>query len=251
MKPVPPEELHRAHEPEAIAQRLDHPGERQYVSDAVLGGIDGCVTTFAVVAGSVGAGFAPRIALVLGLANLLADGFSMAVSNYQAETARREHREKMWRQEDEHIEAIPEGEREEIRQIFARKGFSGDTLEHIVSVITADRGLWIETMLAEEYGLERAQTNPYRSALTTFAAFLFVGLIPLVPFMVGTLSSSVSFRLSGLLAALVFFSIGAARSIAFHRPILRSALSTLVTGGAAAALAYAVGYVLREIFHIA
>src|SRR3989344_3143159 len=55
---------------------------RKYLPEFVYGGIDGAVTTFAVVAGAVGATLSPAIVLILGFANLLADGFSMAVSNY-------------------------------------------------------------------------------------------------------------------------------------------------------------------------
>ena len=54
----------------------------RYLKEFVYGGIDGCVTTFAVVAGATGAGLNPGIIIVLGFANLIADGFSMSVGNY-------------------------------------------------------------------------------------------------------------------------------------------------------------------------
>ena len=91
-----------------------------------------------------------RPVIVLGFANLLADGLSMAVSNYQGTKSQREQVEQARRKEEHHIEQIPEGEREEVRQIFARKGFEGGVLEKIVEVITQDRQLWIRTMLTEE-----------------------------------------------------------------------------------------------------
>ena len=80
--------LQAQHTPNAIAACLAATKSHSYVGDAVLGAIDGCVTTFAVVSGVVGAHLPQGVALVLGLANLCADGFSMAVSNYQ-KTARR------------------------------------------------------------------------------------------------------------------------------------------------------------------
>lgn len=55
-----------------------------YLPEFVYGGIDGCVTTFAVVAGSVGAGLDSSVILILGFANLLADGFAMSVGAYLA-----------------------------------------------------------------------------------------------------------------------------------------------------------------------
>jgi vacuolar iron transporter family protein len=110
------------HSPEAVRQRLENRHGPGYLGDAVLGGIDGCVTTFAVVAGAVGAGFSGLVIVVLGYANLLADGFSMAVSNYQGTKSQRQQVEEARRGEERQIEEIPEGEREEVRQIFAAKG---------------------------------------------------------------------------------------------------------------------------------
>lgn len=121
------EELTREHHSELIRQRLQQAPKSQNVSDAVLGGIDGCVTTFAVVSGVVGAGLPSSIAVILGFANLLADGFSMAVSNYESHRSKQEFIESVKRSEERHIDLVPEGEREEIRQIFRGKGFEALT----------------------------------------------------------------------------------------------------------------------------
>lgn len=61
---------------------------RKYLPEFVYGGIDGIVTTFAVIAGAVGASLSPGVILILGFANLFADGFSMAVSNYLSTKSR-------------------------------------------------------------------------------------------------------------------------------------------------------------------
>jgi len=239
--------LLREHRPENIARRLQRKPESQKVSDFVLGAIDGCITTFAIVSGAFGAGFPPLVILVMGFANLLADGFSMAVSNYEAVDAQREHLEAARRTEERHIELVPEGEREEVRQIFANKGFSGETLESIVATITADRKLWIETMLTEEYGLGLERFNPLASALVTFAAFVAVGAVPLLPFLFAGMDLQTRFIASALLAGLVFFVIGMLKSLVYARPVLRSGFNTLLLGGAAAALAFLVGYLLRQL----
>ena len=64
-----------------------------YVGDFVYGANDGVVTTFAVVAGSVGALLPQGVVIILGLANLLADGFSMGASNYLALRSEKELRD--------------------------------------------------------------------------------------------------------------------------------------------------------------
>jgi len=238
------------HHPEAIRQRLKSQPQASVVSDAVLGGIDGCVTTFAVVAGAVGAGFPASVALVLGFANLIADGFSMAVSNYESIKAKQEFGESVRLAEQEHIEKIPTGEREEVRQIFQKKGFSGETLEKIVDTISSDGRLWIDTMLIEEHGIQKSGPNPIKAAITTLIAFIFVGAIPLIPFMMQGMEKRLQFILSAGLAGIMFFSIGTMKSLVFAKPFLRSGASTLLTGGAAAGLAFLVGHLLREVFGI-
>jgi VIT1/CCC1 family predicted Fe2+/Mn2+ transporter len=206
------------------------------------------VTTFAVVAGAVGAGFSGIVIVVLGFANLLADGFSMAISNYQGTKSQLERVEEARLSEEHQIEEIPSGEREEVRQIFAAKGFSGETLERIVEVITNDRRLWVDTMLAEELGLEVEGPNPYRAAIATFVAFLVVGIIPLVPFLLPDLLTSIRFLASAVATAVAFFGVGAAKGLILSRSALRSGLGTLLTGGTAAAIAFLVGALLQEAF---
>jgi hypothetical protein len=75
------EELEAENSPKVVQGRLAERRRPSYLADAILGGIDGCVTTFAVVAGAVGSGFTSVVIIVLGVTNLLADGFSMAASN--------------------------------------------------------------------------------------------------------------------------------------------------------------------------
>ncbi len=250
MKKTSHEQLVKEHHPEAIRKRLNLPVKSQNISNAVLGGIDGCVTTFAVVSGVVGANFPSSVALVLGFANLLADGFSMAISNFESISAQREFVDIIRRSEEEHIDKVPGGEREEIRQIFQQKGFSDEVLVEIVDTITQDRNLWIETMLSEEHGIQKSDPNPWNAALTTFAAFVFVGAMPLLPFLATTLNMQQQFYLSACFAGVMFFSIGMMKSLVFAKPVFVSGLRTLLTGGSAAALAFFTGYLLRETFGI-
>src|SRR5262249_887449 len=151
----------------------------------IYGGIDGSVTTFAVVSGVVGARLSTWVILVMGFANLVADGFSMAASNFLGTRAEHEDLKRIEAIENRHIDHNPEGEREEVRQIFEPKGFSGQDLASLVELITADRGRWVKTMLTEEYGLPHSLRSPWLAALTTFAAFSVCGLVPLVPYVFG------------------------------------------------------------------
>jgi len=238
--PGPSPSLHEQHTPEAIAARLAANADHSYVGDAILGAIDGTVTTFAIVAGARGADLSAGVALVLGLANVLADGFSMAVSNYLRAKADLQVVDHARRVEESHIEKIPDGEREEIRQIFRRKGFEGEVLDAAVDVITQDRRRWVDTMLMEELGLRLDPPRPLRAAVTTFIAFLVAGLVPLVP-----LFARQRFLVSAVATALTFFAIGAVKGRLLRTGLVRGGIETLIIGGGAAVLAYAVGYATR------
>jgi len=240
------EVLKEDHTMEAISARLAEATKHTYLGDFVLGAVDGTVTTFAVVAGVVGAGLSSGVAIVLGLANVLADGFSMAVGNYLKAKSDHEVVERARQIEERHIDQHPEGEREEIRQIFRSKGFEGNLLERIVSVITEDRKRWIDTMITEELGLQLVPASPIKAAWTTFLAFMVAGLVPLIPlFFSGYMGENKAFTASTIATALTFLAIGLFKGHVVNQPLVRSALETLLVGGCAATLAYLVGLWLK------
>ena len=239
--------LHAEHRAEAIEARLAAGKTNSYLGDSVLGAIDGCVTTFAVVAGAAGAQMPAAVAIILGLANLLADGFSMAASNYQRAKSEHDLLQKARTIEEMHVREVPEGEREEVRQIFAAKGFQGAVLESIVQGITQDRRLWVDTMLTEELGLRLDLPRPLAAALTTFAGFCAAGLVPLLPYLLPGLAPGNVFAVSAAATAGTFFAIGLLKGRVLQHPLLKSGLESLLVGGAAAGLAYGVGILLRDL----
>lgn len=238
-------DLHAQHEAPVIEARLAAARQNSYLGDTVLGAIDGCVTTFAVVAGTAGAKLSAEIAVILGLANLLADGFSMAASNYQRAKSEHELLARARAIEEMHVREVPAGEREEVRQIYAAKGFQGDVLEEIVNGITQNHELWVNTMLTEELGLRLDLPKPGFAALATFLGFCAAGIVPLLPYLLPALPQAQVFELSVGATAVTFFAIGLLKGRVLDYPLLRSGLETLLLGGAAAALAYVAGILLR------
>jgi VIT1/CCC1 family predicted Fe2+/Mn2+ transporter len=199
------------------------------------------VTTFAVVAGVAGAELSTKTLLILGAANLFADGFSMAAANYSGTKAESEEYEQVRRMEERHVELAPEGEREEIRQIFHAKGFRGKALDSAVDVITAKRQRWIETMMTEERGLPPVSRSPAKAAAMAFLAFLLCGAIPLLPFVAG---APASLWTSTVMTGATFFSIGSLRSRWSPSSWWRAGIETFLIGITAAFLAYLVGVLL-------
>jgi vacuolar iron transporter family protein len=240
-------ELEHGHKPLEIRRRLAGEHRPSYLPAAILGGIDGCVTTIAVVASVAGAGLPSIVAFVLGVASLVADGFSMAVSNYQAVKSEGDDRERLRRQEERHIKYAPEGERDEVRAIFEAKGFEGEPLERIVDTITEDRKRWIDLMIQEEYGISLQGPSPSIAGLATFSIFLLIGAVPLLPFLVPFLSGGAYFVASAIAALLALFGIGFVKGVVLAMPRWRAGLETMLMGGGAAAIAFLFGFFLEPL----
>ena len=236
-------ELEHEHTPDAIADRIAS-SNHNYIRDFIYGGIDGAVTTFAVVSGVSGAELSPSIVLILGFANLVADGFSMAASNYLATRAEEDDYRRLEKVEHRHIRVEPEGEREEVRQIYREKGFEGEELEKAVELITADKDRWVKTMLTEEYGLPAEVRSSWKAAFATFLAFVVCGLIPLIPYLFDLKST---FLVSCAMTGVTFILIGSLKSRWSTSGWLRSAMETLLVGALAAGISYGIGVLLKDI----
>ena len=236
--------MEHGHTTAEIQQRLSRKRRQNYLGDFVYGGIDGTITTFALVAGIEGAGLSRNIILVLGFANILADGFSMAASNYSGTKAELDNLHRLREIENRHIDQVPEGEREEVRQILALKGIPESKLDKTVEAITINRETWINYMLSEEYGVSINGKNPLHAGAMTFAAFLLCGLVPILPFIA---EIEDAFFFSSFATAITFFWIGALKSKWSLAPWWRSGFETFSIGTVAAAIAYGVGYFIGNL----
>ncbi|MFQ5849560.1 MAG: VIT1/CCC1 transporter family protein [Candidatus Binatia bacterium] len=238
-----------AHAPEHLERSLREDGTRsQHLADAVLGATDGIVTTFAIVAGAAGASLSPGIVLIMGFANLFADGFSMAIGNYLGARSQQEYWYEERARETWEIKHLPEAEREEIRRIYRRKGFEGEQLEGIVKTLTTDQERWVEEMMREELGIQEERIAPLMSGMVTFTAFFLAGLLPVFPYVLAFLRPVLvanTFILSTGITAMALFSVGMVRRFMTRRPWWQSGLEFLGIGGLAAACAFFVGYILR------
>ena len=157
--------------------------------------------------------------------------------------------EKERRREEWEIDNLVEQEKQEIRDIYTKKGFKAELLDEIVNVITSRRKVWVDTMMREELGLIEDKKQPLDAAITTFAAFNLVGLVPLIPFVFLYVSGLVistghAFLYSVVFTGISFFIIGIIRGKIVIKSLFRTGLSTLAVGGIAATVAYIVGYLL-------
>lgn len=224
---------------------------KEYISEFVYGGIDGAITTFAVVAGAEGASLGIEVVIILGLANLIADGFSMSVGNFFSTKAERDTFERHKQVEYWEIENLREKEIQEIRDIYSAKGFQGELLEQVVAVITADKDIWVDTMMKEELEMVKSDKAPWKTAGMTFFSFVVVGSVPLLSYVFTGTGPSIQqdlFLYSSVLTGVALAIVGSLKSIVTEKNVLWGIVETLLLGGLAAFLAYFVGDVLEKMF---
>lgn len=224
---------------------------QKYLSEIVYGGIDGSVTTFAVVAGAVGADLGSSVILILGFANLIADGFSMAVGAYLSSKATHEKFHKIESIVTTEFEKIDNITKEIIHNVYSKKGFKGQLLEDITNETTSNKELYIDFNMKEVNEMIHPELSSLNIAFATFLSFFIVGLIPLsyylYQFLVGEKATFDSFIMSCILTSIAFILIGFFKSFITNKNKLIAIIETLLLGTIAASLSYILGNFLEKL----
>lgn len=237
---VTPQEL-------AEHQASDVHGSRlgPFIQDIVYGGHDGIITTFAVVAGSAGADLSHGVIIILGFANLFADGISMGAGAFLSKRAEHDQYQRLLDEELKEIEQMPDMERAEVREMYRAKGFQGKQLDEVVAVITRDKRVWADVMMREEHGMSSPEVgHALLHGLFTFCGFLLFGFVPLIPYVFGVGPGN-SFMSAILSTGIALLLLGITRSVVTRQRMIRGIVEILVLGTLTATVAYIVGVVLR------
>jgi VIT1/CCC1 family predicted Fe2+/Mn2+ transporter len=234
--PAPHElEFHERHDPHHQASAI---------SDVILGGQDGLVNVLGIALGVAAATQDPRIILAAGMAATFAESVSMAAVAYTSRRADQDYFESERAREFRHLRLVPAVEQEEVRAIYAAKGFQGEALDHVVRTITADEDVWVGVMMAEELRLSPVDRGAaLRSALIVGVAAMIGSLIPLTPFILLPVGPAIAVSL--VVAAATLFGVGVYKArLTVGRPG-RSGLEMALIGIASALVGYAVGLIFK------
>ena len=235
------QEIKDAHKNNTGVEKIHKTGAGNFLKDFVYGANDGIITTFAVVAGVAGAQLSAKIVVILGVANLIADGLSMAAGNYLGTKSENDFQKKEREMEELEIKVVPEEEKKEVKEIYKQKGFKGQDLDRAVQIITSDKKQWVDEMMIHELGIVPGEEdNPLANAVVTFVAFVIAGALPLLPYIFG-IESKTSFSVAIITTAVALFIIGSLRSIFTKKNWFISGLEMLGVGAIAAIVAYALG----------
>ncbi len=218
------------------------------LGEFVYGGIDGSVTTFAVVAGAVGAGLDSSVIIILGFANLLADGFSMSVGAYLSAKSEQQNYLKHCRTARQGLRMAPEQYRQMVEQVYAAKGFTGPLLSEAVQAITKDEKRWADVVVQEAEGRPMPSRAPLRIGVVTYFAFLIIGFIPLSLYLFDYIWGYTGnlFLATSLLTGAGFFLVGWLKAYVTESSLWKGILETVALGALAAVVAYFVGDILEQ-----
>jgi VIT1/CCC1 family predicted Fe2+/Mn2+ transporter len=234
-----------------------HPSMGGYIKSIVFGGLDGIITTFAVVAGAAGGGFGPDVVIVMGISSLLADALSMGVgdalsSKAEAEVAKRERDREKWE-----LENFKEGEISEMVEIYKGKGMAEEDAELVMRVCAKYEDLFVDMMLVDELGInppddDDSWTPFVKEGFVTFCSFCLFGFFPLAAYcIVGTASEDVDSRalfiISCVITCVMLFALGAIKSTVTTRSWWISGLEVLALGSFVALIAFGIGVFIDEV----
>lgn len=239
------EESRLAHDEQVAEPHRQEHG--QYIKSVVYGGLDGIITTFAVVAGVAGAQLSAGVLLILGFANLIADGLSMAIGDYLSTKAENEYNRSERKREQWEVDHYPEGERRELVELYMEKGVAEADANTMVDIISKDKKVWVDIMMVEELGIIESDESPLKNAFATFLSFGGFGFVPLVAFVLALFLPGLgewSFMLACILTGMTLFVLGAMKVLITGKNWFWAGLEMFVVGGLAAAAAYFVGWAL-------
>lgn len=221
----------------------------QHLKSVVYGGLDGIITTFAVVAGVAGASLDATIVLILGFANLVADGLSMAIGDFLSTKAELQLAATERDRESWEVDHFPDQERAELVEVYTAKGMPEADAVEMVAILSRNKNAWIDTMMAAELGIPESNESPLGNGVATFLSFVAFGFVPLVAHVLSRLVPlRVSpFFLAVLLTAITLFILGTVKVRVVQMHWLRAGSEMLLVGGVAAVAAYAIGAMLRAI----
>lgn len=232
------------------APEAHHNGHGQYLKSFVYGGLDGIVTTFAVVAGVAGANLSTSLVFILGIANLIADGISMALGDYLSTKAENEYIAAEHLRETWEVKNYPEGEKREMVELYKEKGIPEEDAKIAVDVLSKHEEPWVNIMLVEELGLVQDHESPTKNAIVTFIAFILFGSIPVLIYVIARFIpflAAHTFTTACVITGITLFVLGTFKVYFTRKHWYRAGSEMLLLGGLAAIAAYIVGTLLSQL----
>mmetsp|Transcript_34588 Transcript_34588/g.45718 ORF Transcript_34588/g.45718 Transcript_34588/m.45718 type:complete len:286 (-) Transcript_34588:307-1164(-) len=223
----------------------------------VFGGLDGVLTSFAIIAGAAGGGMGVDVVLVLGFSNIFADALSMGVGEYLSSKAHNEYVLSERRREEWELKNHREGEVKEMIEIYTARGMSRDDAEVVLNRIAKYDDFFVNVMMAEELGMPvngqiSDDCDTMKEGLIMFLSFALFGCMPLLgycifPILDPDISKDTLFIIAVIITGFFLLVLGAVKSHFSTRSWYCSGIETMLLGGCCAGLAFEIGNLVQDI----
>jgi len=233
-----------------------HQSEGGFLKPIIFGGLDGILTSFAIVAGAAGGGLSPTVVLILGFSNIFADAMSMGVGEFLSSKATNEWILSERRREEWEMENYPEGEIREMIEIYMKRGMSKEDATSVIETMAKYKDFFVDTMMQQELELQVPEEDhiqeSMREGLIMFLSFSGFGAMPLlgyviIPVLLPDMDESHLFTAACLVTGLVLFFLGSVKSKFTNSHWSWSGMETLMLGGACATVAFTIGYYVNKV----
>jgi len=247
-----------AHTFNATARKEPHQGTAgEYIQSVVFGGLDGIITTFAVVAAAAGSKLSQGTIFIIGFANLIADAIGMGIGDFLSSKAENDHAHSERKREKWEIDNVPEIEQKEMIDIYMAKGLPEEDAKRVVALLFESKEAFLDIMMIEELGMmpSEATSSPWKSALITFTSFIILGGLPMLPYLASgkyneRASTNAVFWSSVALFVVCLYILGAIKGKITGKRWWLTGLTMLINGGITTTIAYLIGFSLGHLIHI-
>jgi len=234
-----------------------HQPEGDFIKSVVFGGLDGILTTFAIVSGASGGSLGVEAILILGWSSKLADALAMGLGDALSSKAENEFILKERERERWELDNFPEGERAEMIQLYIERGMTHEDAKTVINLMADHKDFFVDVMMVEELGLQvpDSDDNPWFEGFVTFCSFIFFGFFPLAgycvfPFAFPHLSEHVLFLIACALTGVTLFILGAIKSLFSVKNWFISGMEMLLIGGMVCIISYSIGALTSQIFGV-
>ena len=253
------EESRELHDIQAAEEKHASQESGEIVKSFVFGGLDGIITTFAIVAAVAGAGLSTNTVILMGVANLVADGISMGLGDYLSEKAERNFVMHEFKREQWEMRNYPEGEVMEMIDIYVtEKQFTREDAEIVVKTVAKYPKAFVDLMCVDELGFIAPTDDGFpawKKGTVTFFAFVFFGSVPVFVYVLAKIpknepAKNTLFAIAAIATAFTMFALGATKASFTKQHKTHSGLMMLINGSLAAAASYGIGFLLSTILNV-
>ncbi len=209
--------------------------------DFILGGQDGLVNVLGLILGLSIATNNIKTVIIAALAAMFAESISMGAVAYTSSKAEADYYQSQRNKEKQEIINVPLLEKEEVYDIYHKKGFRGKLLDDIVKKVVSDKKMWLDIMMKEEIGVSEESTHPFKSAFVVFLAAIIGSMIPLIPFFMFPIFTAATISL--IVSAIALFVTGAIEARLTVGNWIKKGLELMTIGLLAAFIGFIVGKV--------